>query len=347
MAERVMTRSEFLRGGSTVAAGAVLGTMIAPECAHCEEQQCPSGTATAEDNKQNVSKCPGMSLRPYQLLCAVCSLGEDGSGPKDEKLTELLEAVKKSPQMPITLRCNMREVFGFQTSGPEEDTSEGADFNKRRDLDILLRLNLPPGVTLSAKILLNRLLDRIETVSGICAYDAVTSDAWKGCPKAKSGFYEEAREKGAKAIIPPRDEEKMTRDKKESLEDMYEAKRVGIAVKPHLLLCAVCQYGGGTRPPFKPDNLPELIQLILKEPDTLITMAEGAPWMMCGRGVSDRQGCRQDPHRAGQTLHVYAVLSLRALPAWSQHGHPRHFHRRVRLLWTGCRSKRMRQRDCL
>ena len=282
MAERVMTRSEFLRGGSTLAAGAVFGSMIVPECAHCDEQQCPSGTATAEGSKQNVSKCAGMPLRPYQLLCALCSLGEEGSGPKDEKLTELLDAVQKNPEMPITLRCNMREVFGFQTSGPEEDTPEGADFNKRRDLDILLRLNLPPGVTLSAKILFNRLLDRIKTVSGICAYDAVTSGAWKGCAKAKSGFYEKAREKGATAIIPPRDEEEMARDKKESMADMYKAKTTGIAVKPHLLLCAVCQYGNGTRPPFKPDNLPELIQLVLKEPDTLITMAEGAPWLMCG-----------------------------------------------------------------
>jgi len=282
MAERVMTRSEFLRGGSTVAAGAVLGGMIAPECAHCEEQQCPSGTATAEGNRQNAAECPALSLRPCQLLCAVCSLGEDGSGLRDEKLKGILENVRKTPDMPITLTCNMREVFGFQTSGPEEDTPEGADFNKRRDLDVLLRLNLPPGVTLSARILFNRLLERVKTVSGICAYDVVTSDAWKGCAKAKSGRYEKALGKGIKAIIPPRSEEEMTRDKEESMADMYKAKRAGIAVKPHLLLCAVCQYGNGTRPPFKPDNLPELIQLILKEPDTLITMAEGAPWMMCG-----------------------------------------------------------------
>ena len=112
-----MTRSEFLRGSSTVAAGAVLGGMIAPECAHCEEQQCPSATATAEGNKQNAPKCPGMSLRPYQLLCAVCSLGEDASGPKDEKLKGILEKVRKSPDMPITWRCNMREVLGFRASG--------------------------------------------------------------------------------------------------------------------------------------------------------------------------------------------------------------------------------------
>lgn len=230
----------------------------------------------------NKKQCAATTVRPYQLLCAVCSLGEGDSGQQGEKTKTLLEAVKASPDMPITLTCNMREVFGFQISGSKEDTSEGADFNKRRDLDILQRLNLPPGVTLSARILFNRLLERIKTVSGICAYDDVTSDAWKGCAKAKSGRYEKAREKGIKSIIPPRSEEEMTRDKGESMADMYKAKTTGIPVKPHLLLCAVCQYGNGTRPPFKPDNLPELIQLILKEPDTLITMAEGAPWMMCG-----------------------------------------------------------------
>ena len=223
-----------------------------------------------------------MTLRPYQALCAACSLGEDDSAPKDEKLKEILDAVRESPDMPITLRCDVGDVFLFQDPGTQDDTPEGAEFNRRRDLDILLKLNLVPGVTVTARILFNRLLDRIETVSGICGYDTVTSDAWKGCPKAKSGCYEKAREKGITAIISPRNEAELEREKKESLEAMYEAKTTGIKSRPHILVCAVCQYGGGTRPPFKPDNLPELIQLIRQEPDTLITMAECADWMMCG-----------------------------------------------------------------
>ena len=60
---------------------------------------------------------------------------------------------------------------------------------------------------------------------------------------------------------------------------MYEAE--AIPVRPHILICAVCQYGGGVRPPFKADNLPELLQLMLRKPDTRITLAEGADWMMC------------------------------------------------------------------
>jgi hypothetical protein len=267
-----ITRSQFLRGGSCLAAGAALGSILPCYYAHAAEE---GGKPTAPQHL-------AVTLRPYQLLCAVCSLGEAGFTPGNEKVKRILQEVKKSPDLPITLKCNMREVFTFQTSGTEEDTLEDADFNKRRDLDVLFRMNLPPGTTLSARILFNRLLERIVTVAGICDYSAITSDAWKGCLKAKSGCYEKGWKKGIEAIIPSRAKADMIADKKASLEEMARTRTTGIAVKPHLLLCSVCQYGGGARPPFPEDNLPEMLQMALKEPDTLITMTEGAPWSMCG-----------------------------------------------------------------
>jgi hypothetical protein len=220
-----------------------------------------------------------ITLRPYQLLCTVCSLGEEGLKPKNEKFKEVLETVKKNPDLPITLKCNVGDVFVYQDPGTEEDTPEGAEYNRKRDLEILLRLNLPPGVTLPARILFNRLLDRITTVSGICGYDTVIPDVWKGCSKAKDGRYEKAQEKGINAIIPERSEEELQREKKESLQAMYKAESKKI--RPHILVCAICQFGNGVRPPFEPDNLPELMELIRKKPDTLVTLAEGADWMMC------------------------------------------------------------------
>ena len=39
-----------------------------------------------------------------------------------------------------------------------------------------------------------------------------------------------------------------------------------IPVRPHILVCAVCQYGEGSRPPYETDNLPEMLQFILKNP---------------------------------------------------------------------------------
>ena len=220
-----------------------------------------------------------MTLRPYQLLCAICSLGEGESCDPDVEIGELLGAVRESPDMPITLRCNASDVFVYQNPGPAADTVEGAEFNVKRDLEILHKLNLFPGATLPARIIFNRLLETIEELSGICHFPSTTSEAWQGCPKANGDCYRRGREKGIDAVIPPRDEQEMAKDKEESLAAMNEAD--GICVRPHILLCAVCQYGGGTRPPFPPDNLPELLQLILKEPDRLITMAPYADWMMC------------------------------------------------------------------
>ena len=129
-------------------------------------------------------------------------------------------------------------------------------------------------------MLLGHVLKKIPTVAGLCAYETATSAAWKGCPKAKSGSYEKGRGKGVKAVIPPRTEEEMAKEKAASTKKLYQAKEV--TVRPHILVCAVSQYGGGTRPPFKPDNLPELLDVILhKNPDLVISFARGADWQMC------------------------------------------------------------------
>jgi hypothetical protein len=218
-------------------------------------------------------------VRPYQLLCIVCSLGEGDSVLKDTQLKELLDRIRNNPDMPVALRCNAGDEFFYQDPGTKDDSSEGPEFNRKRDMDILQRLDLAPGSILPVRVLLGRLFKAIRSVSGICGYDTVTSEAWRGCQRAKSGCYEKGHAKGIKAIIPPRSQEAMKEDKKTSLQDMYQADT--IKIRPHILLCAVAQYGGGTRPPFEPDNLPEMIQHILKNPETPITLVSGADWMMC------------------------------------------------------------------
>ena len=72
----------------------------------------------------------------------------------------------------------------------------------------------------------------------------------------------------------------MVREKATSLAAMEAAGE--IRIRPHLLLCAVCQYGGGERPPFKPDNLPELLHMILTEKrDVPVRLVRQADWLMC------------------------------------------------------------------
>ncbi len=222
---------------------------------------------------------PGLTLRPYQVMCAICSLGEATSGRTDPASAKILDAIRQSPDRPLTLTCNAGDVFAYQDPGTKDDTPEGLEFNRRRDLEILYKLNLFPGCTLPARIVFNRLLERIEDGTSICGYGTPTSAAWKGCPKALSDSYKRGREKGIAAIIPPRPEREMKLDKKTSMKAMHKAKTKD--VRPHILLCALCQYGGGTKPPYPEDNLPELIELILEKPDTLIRLVPGADWMMC------------------------------------------------------------------
>jgi len=221
----------------------------------------------------------GLSLRPYQLLCAVCALGAENPESIDADTRTLLDRVRSQPDMPVTLQCNAGDVFHYQNPGGSDDTPEGTAFNVRRDLEILQKLNLFPGCTLPARMFFHRLLAADDETEGICGYSDSNTGAWTGCPKAHSGQYQRGYAQGIDTIIPPRSAEEMTREKQDSLKAMNDAET--IRVRPHILLCSVCQYGQGIRPPYAEDNLPELLALILRQPDRLIELASGADWMMC------------------------------------------------------------------
>lgn len=226
------------------------------------------------------TKIAPLKVRPYQLLCLICSSGAEIPNRKDKKTVKLLAAIRAQPDIPIMLVCNAGGAFGYQDPGAGDDTPEGRDYNLKRDMDILHLVDLAPGSILPARILLRRLLNRITTVRGVCGYDTVTAAAWRGCAKSISGNYEKGRQKGIEAIIPPRAKETMLAEKASSMKAVTAGQ--GITIRPHLLLCAVCQYGSGLRPPFAEDNLPEFLELVLNQnPDMPITLARGADWMMC------------------------------------------------------------------
>ena len=223
-----------------------------------------------------------LKVRPYQLLCTICSLGEEGKDPvkQYERCAPIRDLLRKNPDAPVTMTCPAGPLYSYQDAGIEADTPESEEFNRKRDLDVLQIIGLSPGTTLPARAFFKTALMGISSVSDICTYDTVTSEAWKGCPKSASGNYERGCAKGIDALISPRAEAEMAQEKKKSIEALNSASVV--TVRPHILVCAVCQYGGGTRPPFKPDNLPELMDIIInRNPDLLIKMAPGADWMMC------------------------------------------------------------------
>ncbi|MBU0478114.1 hypothetical protein KKC91_06065 [bacterium] len=223
--------------------------------------------------------CAHIKLRPYQVLCIVCSVGEGKySGLKDKKVKQVLDIIRKNPNTPVTLQCNVSSIYKYQNPGANNNSSEGTLYNIKRDLDIFQKLGLAPGATLPARELFIRLLKEIKTVTGICTYDDITSRAWKGCSKAKNGYYEKVLKKGISEIIPDRGKDEKSKVKKESANNIYSAKK--LFIRPHHLMCVTCFLGRGFTSPIKEDNLYEVLDVVCNSPDIPITLTEGC-CMIC------------------------------------------------------------------
>ena len=217
----------------------------------------------------------GLDIRPYQLMCIVCKLG---AGKLDGKLGQLLAAMQKDPNMPVTLRANVDSVYRFQNPGPADDTPGGKLFNEKRDLDILQRLGLVPGSTRPALELFERLFKKLPTSEHICGLPE-GPETWRGCPAAGSGNYEKGLAKGLYSIFPHRDKAEKARAKTESVKAMYEADM--LLIRPHHLLCMACFHAGReTLKPIEADNLFEAVDIIQKNPGTPVKLIRGC-CMIC------------------------------------------------------------------
>jgi hypothetical protein len=221
-----------------------------------------------------------LDVRPYQLLCLICRLGSKGEPCYfEERLDEILAAIRGDPSAPLTLRCNVDSAYAYQNPGRRHDTPEGDLFNDKRDLDILHLLGLVPGDTRPAWDLVPRVFDYIATVRGICGYNEVTSEGWRGCHLAHSGNYERGHSLGVSAIIPGRSESEKAQAKADSTAAMYAAD--GLRIRPHHLMCMTCFHGGReTLEPIAEDNLFEAIDIIQKHPDIPVTLISG-PCEIC------------------------------------------------------------------
>ena len=235
-----------------------------------------AGEATQPSTAGNI-----LEIRPYQLMCIVCRIGEGRTTDLDDaRLTEILAAVREDPKTPIRLRLNTESVYRYQNPGNDEDTGEGELFNAKRDLDVIQKLGLVPGDTRPAIDIFERLLVNVPTATGVCGYEAVTSDTWRGCPHAGSGDYKKGHALGIKAIIPPRNEKEKADFKTASVAEIYQAKT--LRIRPHHLMCMSCFYGGRMEKlaPIKEDNLFEAIDVIHKNPDVPVTLIRGT-CMIC------------------------------------------------------------------
>jgi hypothetical protein len=262
-----ITRRTFAR------AGAAVTLAVAGPQAKCISAATEAGPLPAKS-------LPVLDVRPYQLMCIVCRIGEGrGEDLGDARLSEILKAVRQDRKRPLSLRCNVDTVYRYQNPGQADDTPEGELFNAKRDLDIVQKLGLVPGDTRPAVDMLDRLLTNVPTARGICGYDAVTSETWRGCARAASGFYEKGRTLGIKVLLAPRDPQEKVRSKKASATAIYQAKT--LRIRPHHLMCMSCFHGGAKKlSPIEEDNLFEAIDVIQKAPDIPVTLIAGC-CMIC------------------------------------------------------------------
>ena len=227
------------------------------------------------------SESVAVQVRPYQLMCIVCRLGSEGGDPyaHEDRLDEILSAVREDRNLPVALCCNVDTVYSYQNPGRDYDTPEGELFNDKRDLDVIHALGLVPGSTRPALEMFNRLFRDIPTCRGICGYDEVTSEEWRGCPLAHSGNYERGHALGVGAVIPPREPAEKARVKEQSCEEMYAGDL--LEIRPHHLMCMSCFHGGrDTIEPILEDNLFEAIDIIQKDPEIPVKFVPG-PCMIC------------------------------------------------------------------
>ncbi len=275
MSQRI-TRRAFAKAavGAVPPAAATFGALSVKAARAAGSPQPGTGPAAP-------SHVDALEVRPYQLMCIVCRIGEGRAEDLgDARLNEILAAVRRDRKIPIRLRCNCDTVYRYQNPGAEENTPEGELFNAKRDLDVIQKLGLVPGDARPAVDMFERLLLNVSTATGICGYETVTGDAWRGCARAASGNYEKGHALGIKAILPPRDAEEKAQFKKASAEAVYQAKT--LQIRPHHLMCMSCFYGARMEnlAPIKEDNLFEAIDVIQKNPDVPVTLVAGC-CMIC------------------------------------------------------------------
>jgi len=220
-------------------------------------------------------------IRPYQLMCVVCGQSSGfNAEPRGRKLRQIMTAIQKNPDRPITLCCNVEGTYDYQNPGKEDDTPEGELFNLKRDLDIIQRLGLTPGATRPAYVLFERLFKSITTSKGLCRCETSASAVWRGCPLAAEGHYEKGLAAGLAVIIPPRDPAEKERAKKESVAQMYRAGT--LAIRPHHLMCMTCFHGGREKlAPIAEDNLFEAIDIIRKNPAIPVKLVHAGDCVIC------------------------------------------------------------------
>jgi len=220
-----------------------------------------------------------VTLRPHHLMCLYCLKG--GGDPPDReewKLDEVLEKIGKDRNLLITLQTAFNCIGGPTTQPTMYDPA-----TRRKDMQVLQKLNLAPGDTRSAYWLLELAIRRfIPNLWGICNLGGETGPAWKECPVAHTEAYHQGIEAG---IAPLRSEEEKAEAKRVSCEEIEKCGR--LRIRAHHLLCIMAFWGRYLDEPIAADNLWEPLVRMRENPDIEIELIEGACQVCPPCGVYD------------------------------------------------------------
>lgn len=146
-----------------------------------------------------IQKADRLFIRPNHLLCILCKA--DAKEPLvEDNLVELRMRMEEDPNLPVTLTegcCMVCDPCNIYHEG--ENICYGTHIKDQlRDLNILEKLGLRPGATLSARELYNRVYERIGSLRDICAWgdELDTAPFWSPCGGWRSDSFERARREG-------------------------------------------------------------------------------------------------------------------------------------------------------
>lgn len=207
-----------------------------------------------------------IDVRPGELLCACCMHGGASCTAEDpEKVACLLKRIRRDSNVHIVLKTAFDEA-GARTELYNKTTPA----QRKRDLDILREMGATPEAVRTAQAWSELLAEYIPNPGQVCAPHERQTTEWQNCSNAHSGFYE----KGLGNLCLVREEREMSCAKESSCERL--AKADIFSVRAHHFLCMICFVGGKCpNEPLQEDNLYELWQKILHEPDVPITVIEG------------------------------------------------------------------------
>lgn len=144
-----------------------------------------------------------LKIRPHHLLCMSCFYGRSGKlAPiKEDNLFEAIDVIQKNPDIPVMLVagccmiCPPCEKYDPATNFCVGGKSMALR-DQKKDLDVLQKVGLKYGDTLSARQLYQLVYERIHSTRDICGFGDNLASAyeWSICGGAeKDGPYQKAR----------------------------------------------------------------------------------------------------------------------------------------------------------